>query len=73
MAASFEVRSHPCNGSLHAKAVFERAQARFNAGSPALGHAETSAVSVAAAGYGLNGHRAHLLIALTLGTYEHAI
>jgi hypothetical protein len=36
MAAGFEVQSHPCNGSLHAKAVFERAQAHFNAGSPAL-------------------------------------
>jgi hypothetical protein len=36
MAAGFEVRSHTCNGSLHAKGVFERAQARFNAASPAL-------------------------------------
>ena len=34
-------------GSLHAKAVFERAQARFNACSPTLATTETSAVSVA--------------------------
>src|SRR5271168_690396 len=37
---SFKIQSHPYKASLHAKAVFERAQARFNACSPSLATAK---------------------------------
>jgi hypothetical protein len=52
---SFESNLSLAKGSPHAKAVFEPAQSRFNTWLSSLGHAETSAVSVAQPGWGLNG------------------
>src|SRR6476646_6763321 len=62
---SFKSNLTLIKGSLHAEAVFECAHACFNA---SLGHAETSAVSVALPGWGLDGRtQAEPLVLLPAG------
>ena len=66
---SFKSLSHLVTGLAACQSGLERAQARFNACSPALATPKP-ALFLSRSRLRLNGHRANFVIALSLGVYE---